>query len=172
LPLLCVNGDAARRSLHRLRLRQLALLPLSDQLSTNIPFIAHQLRVASSPFSRRSRPSSCYLVVFRAEQSVVLWYGRRGLHLCLMMAVIDLHQQTDRVPTVQGMTSLQSPVAEGVRPRGHWNKTSDDKTDFERASEFLFAFRVLKVSYKYGIGKCAHSPATTAAYKRGNISQR
>lgn len=45
-------------------------------------------------------------------------------------------------------TAAGAPVKIG--PQGHRNKTNDAKTDFERASEFLFAFRVLKVSYKHG----------------------
>jgi hypothetical protein len=36
-----------------------------------------------------------------------------------------------------------------IGPSAHWTKKANDETEFDRLSEFLFAFRV-KVSYKHG----------------------
>jgi hypothetical protein len=47
-----------------------------------------------------------------------------------------------------GVDTTIASVPTTVGPKGHWSKVTDSDTSFERPSEFLFAFRVLQLSYK------------------------
>lgn len=40
-----------------------------------------------------------------------------------------------------------APVGMSFGPKGHWNRTNEDETEFNRASEFVFAFRVKRIRF-------------------------
>jgi hypothetical protein len=49
---------------------------------------------------------------------------------------------------VTGNISIDvAPLGMTFGPKGHWSSTNDDETEFNRDSEFVFAFRVKRLAF-------------------------
>lgn len=53
-----------------------------------------------------------------------------------------------------------APLAMTFGPKGHWTKMNDDETEFNRDSEFVFAFRVKRLRF-------GHKVVKTEEYNKG-----
>ena len=53
---------------------------------------------------------------------------------------------TSGATTVTGNIGIDvAPISMTFGPKGHWSSTNDDTTEFNRKSEFVFAFRVKRL---------------------------
>jgi hypothetical protein len=53
--------------------------------------------------------------------------------------------------TAKGNLGINVPLGTTFGPKGQWTNTNDDEMEFDRASEFVFAFRVKRLKFGRGL---------------------
>lgn len=108
--------------------------------------------------TRRFEPSPAFVKAAIAADAVAytmrknmlgfrkLFYIVTGTKIASGAAVTYSEGQPMKNKAHLGIDATSASVPLSVGPKGHWNKKTDGKTSFKRESNFLLAYRVVRIS--------------------------